>query len=33
MILAESKTNQKKKCKHSYANTNSLELAVDSLPF
>jgi len=32
MILAESKTNQKKKHKHSY-NTNSLALVVDSLPF
>jgi len=33
MILAESKNQQKKKRKHSYVNTNSLELAVDSLPF
>jgi len=32
-ILAETNSNPKKKCKHSYVSTNSLELAVDSLPF
>jgi len=32
-ILVENRTNQKKKCKKSYVNTNLLELAVDSLPF
>jgi len=32
-ILAETKSNPGRKRKHCYVNTNSLELAVDSLPF